>query len=250
MSRTLASALILLAIPLASHAQGSFEGAVDYRMTAEDGTTTMTSSLVKGGRTRTEVKGEGATGVMIMDNDAGKWITLMPEQKMYMVMDFKGMASGAAAAEKGKAANDKTRKAAEGDPDVAVQRTGRKETVAGIECEHYLMQNAKEKSTVDMCLARGMGVFMGMSLGAAGGGLGDLAAAAKSSSLSAAERQMVSMMKDGAFLLKMEATEGKKRTMTMEATRVERKKLDDALFKPPADYKPFDAAAFGKPPAR
>jgi hypothetical protein len=55
----------------------------------------------------------------------------------------------------------------------------------------------------------------------------------------AAHPEWVKFLEGGAFPLKLQALEDGKVKMTMEATRIERKSLDDSLFAVPPDYKEF-----------
>jgi hypothetical protein len=219
-------AVMLGLTPSALAAQGSFEGILHYSMSAQ-GQNVEPVFYVKGGKTRVEMNmGGGQAAVMLLDAESGKSMVLMPAQKMYMAMDFGAMMQGQPRPEP---------KAA----DVKFEATGHTETVAGITCEHYLATDQKEGTEADMCLAKGMGFFMGMSappgrggpmggMGGMGGGMG--------ANLPPAAQEAAKSLKDGAFLLKMELKRGGKVEATMVATRVERKPLDSALFSPPSDY--------------
>lgn len=244
-ARALLAISLLAPAPLA--AQGAFEGVVDYRLRQDDGSTITSTSYVKGNKTRSEMSVEGHTAVMIMDNDKGQWITLMPEQKQYVVMDIRKMAEAAKAMPQEK--DDGAMK------DFSFRATGRKETIAGITCEHYLMSVAKGETAMDMCLAKGMGSFMGMWGGAGVEAMGG-GAPARGGAMTSAMKQAERTMKDGAFLLKLETSFKGKRQMTMEATRVVRQKVDAALLAPPAGYTLLDTekmmreAMRQRPPAR
>ena len=113
--------------------------------------------------------------------------------------------------------------------------TGKQETIAGYTCEHWLMGDNQE---LDMCVAKGLGYF-GMG-GNAGRGLGtwkNLAFSPKLLAEAAARPEWVKFLEGGAFPLKLTTMEDGKVKLSMEATRIERKSLDDSLFTIPRDYK-------------
>ena len=113
--------------------------------------------------------------------------------------------------------------------------TGKTETIAGYTCEHWLMG---EEQDVDMCVAKGLGYF-GMG-GQSSGGMGswkNLVFSPKMLAEAAAHPEWVKFLNGGAFPLKLSVMQDGKATMTMEATRIEKKSLDDSLFVIPTDYK-------------
>ena len=117
----------------------------------------------------------------------------------------------------------------------ALTRTGKQETIAGYTCEHWLMGDKQE---IDMCVAKGLGYF-GMG-GQSGGGLGtfrNFAFSPKMLAEAAAHPEWVKLLEGGAFPLKLTTMEDGKVKMSMEATRIEKKPLDDSLFVIPSDYK-------------
>ena len=213
-----------------SSAAGDFEGMIAMKMEAEDQKGAEMTYFLKGRHTRIETKvanlPEGSA-VMLWDLEGGKITTLMPSRKMYMTMDMK------AAAE-----NLKEMKKSQGKEEAEFPKltpTGKQETIAGYSCEHWLMG---EKQDIDMCVAKGLGYF-GMG-GQSGGGLGSLKNLAFSPKLlaeAAAHPEWVKFLEGGAFPLKLSAMKDGGVTMTMEATRIEKKPLDDSLFSIPADYK-------------
>jgi hypothetical protein len=203
-------------------AAGDFEGVINARMTGAEGKAAQIVYYVKSDRVRTETSmgdNPDAQGIMIMDLPSAKMTTLIPKQKMYMTMDLKDMKAGA---EPGK-----DRKFPKITP------TGRKETVAGYTCEHYLMG---DEQNMDMCIARGLGYF-GMSGSGRSGGLTDMMFSEKMKAEAAADPEWNKFLEGGAFPLKMTITDGGKTTMNSEVTSIDRKKLDDSLFTVPADYK-------------
>ena len=113
--------------------------------------------------------------------------------------------------------------------------TGKQETIAGYPCEHYLIGDKQE---MDMCVAKGLG-FFGMG-GQSGGGLGafkSLAFSPKMLAEAASHPEWVKLLEGGAFPLKLTNVENGKVLMSFEATKIEKKSLDDSLFVIPSDYK-------------
>ena len=72
----------------------------------------------------------------------------------------------------------------------------------------------------------------------------DLAFSPKLLAEASAHPEWVKFLEGGAFPLKITATENGKVTMNMEATKIERKSLDDSLFAVPPDYKELNMGNF------
>jgi len=233
--RTAAAVLALGAGPALAQ---NFEGIVAYKMAGKGAGAEMTQ-MYKGGKTRTEISdGKGQTTAMIMDMSAQTMMVLMPPQKTYMVMDMKRMGQGLGGL-LGKGHKDTGAGAAGAAGTVPkVVATGRKDTIAGHECEYYVMG---EKGEAEVCSAKGMGMFM-MGQSPMGGGTSALAGLAALGTGSDAAK----LFADGFFPLKVVSIEGGKREVVMEATRVEKKPLDAALFVPPPDYKEMKMPGFGR----
>lgn len=217
-----------------------FEGIIAMKMEGENQKGGEMTYFLKGRNTRIETKmGNTPEGmaVMLWDPEGGKVTTLMPSRKMYMTMDLKATGEGFK-----EAANDM--KQSQGyTQDRAWPKltpTGKKETVAGHTCEHWLMG---DKQDLDMCVAKGLGYFgMGSQLGG-GGLLKDLAFSPKIVAEAAAHPEWVKFLEGGAFPLKLTMTEDGKVKMNMEATRIEKKSLDDSLFTIPSDFKELSIPA-------
>lgn len=216
----------------ASAGSGDFEGMIAMKMQTENQTAAEMTYFLKGNHTRIETKlanqPEGSA-VMLWDLEGGKIVTLVPSRKMYMTMDVK------AAAE-----DMKQMKKSQGQEDSEFPKltpTGKQETIAGYTCEHWLMGDNQD---IDMCVAKGLGYF-GMG-GQSGGGLAslkNLAFSPKMLAAAASHPEWVKFLNGGAFPLKLSAMKDGKVSMTMEATRVEKKPLDDSLFVIPTDYREF-----------
>jgi len=191
--------------------------------------------FLKGQHSRIETKignvPEGR-GIMLWDLKEGKMTTLIPARKMYMTMDLKETA------EELKDAAKKMNKSEEKADEVKFPKltpTGKQETIAGHTCEHWLMGDKQE---IDMCVAKGIGYFgMGGQMGM--GGMKNLIFNPKLLVAAATHPEWVKFLQGGAFPLKLTTSSEGRSGMTMEATKIERKSLDDSLFAVPSDYKEF-----------
>jgi hypothetical protein len=236
--RFLCAVLVTLpCAPLVLAQPAGFEGIVAFRMTGKGRGAEMTQ-MYKGTKNRTEISGGGQDTAMIMDMTTGVMTILMPQQKMYMVMDMRKAGQAVAGMPFGKGQKDTGVGAGVPAAMASIKATGRKETIAGHECEYYLMG---EKGEAEVCSAKGLGMFM-MGQSPMGGGMASLAALAALGTHSDA----VKLFSDGFFPLKMVHTEGGKKQVVMEATRVEKKMLDASLFVPPPDYKEMKMPGFGR----
>ena len=172
--------------------------------------------LLKEGKSRLETTMGGMPMAMIMDYAGGTITTLMAPQKMYMKMGLKeaeagmrGMAGAAASTEL-----------------PTIKRTGKRETIAGVSCEHVLFET-KDGNQTDVCNATGMGFFGG------GGGMGG--GGGRGAGVPAAD-QLRKEFKDGFFPLKIETVKGTTRATVMEVKTVARQAVEAAKFTVPADY--------------
>jgi len=235
-SLCMALATFSCAAPLLAQPAG-FEGIVAFKMMGKGQGAEMTQ-MYKGTKNRTEISGGGPNTAMIMDMTTGVMTVLMPQQKMYMVMDMRKAGQALAGMPFGKGKKDTGVGAGVPSALASIKATGRKETIAGHECEYYVMG---EKGEAEVCSAKGLGMFM-MGQSPMGGGMGSMAALAALGTNSDA----VKLFADGFFPLKMVNTEHGKREVVMEATRVEKKSLDASLFVPPPDYKEMKMPGFGR----
>jgi hypothetical protein len=211
-----AAAALVAAMPAA--AQTAFEGVVKYRLTAE-GSTMDVTYMTKGDRVRSEMQMQGMTVAMLMDASASTMTTVMPSERMYMTMDLSRMR------ERGQQQDDSA---------ATFTATGRKETIAGHECEHYL--TGTDQNT-DMCVATGLGYYLA---GGAGGGRGRGPGGGSSLGLPRpGEARMAAFrakFKNGFFPLRLTITEGGKVTTDMVVTSIERQRLSDELFTVPEGF--------------
>jgi len=225
-----------------SSAAGDFEGMIAMKMETENQTGAEMTYFLKGRHTRIETRlasMPGGMAVTLFDLEGGKITTLMPAQKMYSTMDMKAASEDL-----------KEMKKAHGQEEPEFPKltpTGKQETIAGYACEHWLMG---ENQDIDMCVAKGLGYF-GLG-GQSGGGLGALNNLAFSSNMLAAAAthpEWAKFLEGGAFPLKLTAMQEGKVKMSMEATKVEKKPLDDSLFVIPTDYKEYSVPGMRKAPS-
>jgi len=198
-------------------AQG-FEGVVTMKLNAERGPTEVTQQ-VKGDKVRMDMRGEGPGGVMLLDAEAQTMTMIMPSEKMYMVMDMKGMADqGAQRAEASK-----------------VTKLGTSATIAGRPCDNYLVG---EKQDVEVCAAKGLGFFMmGGGPGARRGAMGRMAGLRNEA--------ILKEFKDGFYPLRITEVSGGNRKVILEVTKIEPKTLDASLFQVPAGYQQMSMPGMG-----
>lgn len=211
----------------------SFEGVVKYKMGGAGKTMGEMTQMYKGTKARTEFTGAGGQGgAMIMDMAAQSMIMLIPQQKMYMVMDMKKMA---AMAKNMPGAGGQGAPAGGAGAPPAITATGKTETVAGYSCEYYVVG---DKQKMEICAAKGLGMFsMGQS---PMGRMGANPLAALS------DPTYAKIFRDGFFPLKIRNLE--RNEVVLEATQVEKKTLDASLFVPPSDYKEMQMPSFGQKP--
>jgi hypothetical protein len=211
MSCTRLGALTLtLVLPGALLAQG-FEGRITAEMAGMPGQAgSAVVILTKGGKSRMEMNAGGMDMYMIMDGQAGTMLSVIPAQRMYMKMNLNDAAQAMGGARS--------------QTPPKITRTGKHETVAGKDCEHILMTT--ERGEMDMCVAKGMGFFMGP-----GGG-----PMSRGPSMPLGYEDLMREFKDGFFPLRIEMVEGAKRTQFLNVKTIEPQRLDAALFAPPAGF--------------
>jgi hypothetical protein len=218
-------------------AAAQFEGVVTWSMGEKGQAMTQT---IKGSQVRTDMSGDrGRQGAMIMDASAKTMTMLMTEQKMYMKMDLNKMAEKMDDMDH----DDKT--------PPKLTDTGKSETIAGKTCEVYrFASEAGKPENMEMCVAKGMGYFMGGAAGPMGmgrGGRRNLAAEI------AANPEYTKLYKDGFFPLRVSRLEDGKVKNEMTVTKIDAKSVDASLFTVPSDYQEMKMPAGmgpGGPPQR
>jgi len=209
-------------------AQGSFEGTVTLTVTQPGGQTHQMTYYQLGSRVRHETEANGVTMATIVDGSTGDAMTLMPQQKQYLVFNLKTMGTQMARLGQGMSGT------AGPMPDfskVKVTATGQRETVAGIACTHYLFESTEVDThgQADICGASGMG-FLSVPGGA---GLSSLATA------SASNPRLAELARQGFFPLKMTITDPHGQQTVWQVTQIDRTRPDAALFVPPPGYTKF-----------
>jgi hypothetical protein len=178
-------------------------------MAAAQGGADVTYS-VKGDQFRMDLSGRsGMSMYMLYDAAKASTLMVMPTQRMYMDM-------GQAGAEQ-----QSERKM----PDIKM--TGKKETIAGYECEHMLITSDNEQW--DVCAAKGIGSFRAMT-----NPMGRGAPAA----VGAWQRLGKDM-----FPLKVVRPGA---DVTFEVTKIEKKSLDNSLFSIPDGFTKMDMGGMGR----
>lgn len=211
-----------------AEAQSDFQGIITYK-TITDKTTGEATIFVKGKKSRQETSGGGRTVITITDQGAAKTTTLMPEQRKYMVMDFKAIAKAAGPIPRDPAGA----KTATNGPKVGA--TGKKETIAGHTCENYRL--AGGTTTLELCIATDLGF---LSLGGMSSELLNAAAASNPE-----YGRLIAQFKDGFFPLRTSVLEGGKVVMASEVTKVEKKSISDDLFLVPPGYQEIRLPGLG-----
>jgi hypothetical protein len=225
---TILGVAAVLFVSASAGAQGTFEGMIAYKFSNTEG---VMRTYQKGTMMRQEMEMQGHGMSTIYDGAKQEAVMLMPDQKKFMKVNVKAMKEGKGMAGMGRGQP--------GPPDytkMKVTPTGKSETIAGIDCEHYLFESTEEgkSSKIDICGATGMGFS----------GVNDQSGMMSTYALMKVQNpELAKLAKSGFFPLKMTFTE-KGKTMSMEATKVEKKSLDAALFEIPAGYSELKIPGF------
>jgi hypothetical protein len=208
---------------------GDFEGVIHMKQTfgvGEEARVSESDWFVKGDHIRMERRAKSGVetsgdrmSAIIFNADKKVMYVLLPERKMYMEHS----------------SEDTLEKTAEHLKELKYEivRTGRTDTVAGYRCEIF-QNRSKETGKIrgESCAVKGlanMGAFMGLNRSDAGKLSGDIPS------------ELRQIVKEGYFLVRMVTMDDDgSAKMRMEATGVEKKRLDSGLFLPPGDYTKFD----------
>jgi hypothetical protein len=193
-----------------------FEGAISMHMTTSHGAEDLTF-LTKGGKLRVDAPAHnGEMAHVIFDPSTSKMLVIMDTQKMYMEMDRPPGAAGGMPGMPGAAAT----------PHVPPQitKTGKHETIAGMECEDWTSKDESGR-TASLCVAKGIAFF-------------DFASMAPGRGESAA---WIDQLKSAQYfpLRAVDTDASGKEISRMDVTKIEKKSVDDSLFSPPAGYHPM-----------
>jgi hypothetical protein len=208
----------LFLIPAALSA-ASFEGKVSFKMTSGREKSQDITYNIKGDKVRMEIPGQKSMGGMIMDTTKKEMTMIMDAQKTYMVM-----AIPQAAIEAGGKNNE----------DVTLEKTGETEKILGYTATKYVTTHEGQKT--DLWLAEGIGTFMGFNNNPMGGRRG---AAPKAWERALAGKELFPLRVVG-------RDKSGKESFRMEATAIDRTRLPDELFAPPAGYRKFDMGGMMK----
>ncbi len=224
--------LLLVAATAPASAQG-FEGTIVTQTYSGGKPRGEMVASYRGSTTRIDMARAGGrpTGYMLIEAGSSVWTTVMPAQKTYTKMDLKAIAKDPRIQP---APTTRTKAP-------TITKTGASETIAGFRCDHVVIES-QDGSSIDMCIAKGLG-FFGMFGGSPGLG-GQATPGAIDVPLEYCE--LVATYKDGFQPLKVERVKGSARETIMEVTRIEKKKLDPATFEVPAGFKEFDLNALMK----
>lgn len=211
----LGSVLLTGVVTVAS--AGDFEGVILLSETSE-GTTVQQQWFLKGDKLRFEEVGPDAEkGAMIFDAKKKVMYNIRHDEHIYMEIPT----------------DDTSKVTQDATDEIVVTKTGKSDKAAGYSCEVYHTKDKSDGSTGELCIARGIGnaAMFGMMSAQAGG----------SSLLPGWMREL---FKDGGFPIKgVDRDDQGKEEARWEAVKIEKKRLDEKLFLPPADYKKHDMAA-------
>lgn len=200
-----ARTVFLVAIVVASSSckkgfGSGFEGAITMHTTSAKGPPADIVVEAKGDKLRFDSQG----GYGLYDPSANKVTMVMDAQKAYMDLDF----AKAGAPQANTTADSGT-----------IDKSGKHETIAGIDCENWTVKNPSGKRS-EVCIAQGIAFFDLESLKGGGTTLGK----------ELREKKLFPMRS-------VEYDASGAETSRMEVTKVEKKSIDDGRFVVPPDYK-------------
>lgn len=191
----------------------TFEGTVEYKITTEEGTMPMTY-MKKGDNIRMEMEGRpGMKAIFLVNTKKEKAVMLMEKMKMYMEMPPSPQMES-------------------DEPKPEITKTGKTQKILGYECQQFLVKEGDKSS--DVWITKELGNFEMYKMGGPHG----------KNTEEVWEKLIGS---EGGFPLLATTKEGTEQISKMEATKVEKKSLDDALFKIPEGFKPMDASMMRRP---
>ena len=202
-------------------AQTPFEGVVTIRMSQKTPQGVMSQQMeyfMRAGKVRVNMAAPAGMPVagpsLILSPADKKMYMLMPAQSAYRELPISDSLATAAAQRAPGVADD-----------AKIVRTGKRETVAGISCEH--VQVIAKAGTADMCVSKELGRFVNPT-------------DAMRQSGGSWQREL-----GNEFPLKVTMPDG---SVPIEVVKVERKRLSNELFTVPGTYNKMTMPA-GRPPA-
>ncbi len=208
-----------MASPTAVTAQGTFEGTITVQANAGPQGPQVMEYSFKGTKMRMDISTQGMSMYSLFDSHTNVTDMVIPMRRMYMESTV-DVPPAAVAPE------------AQADTKVKVEWTGKKETIAGHECEYATITDP-EGGTTEACLAKGLGTVMpvqgGMNRRGPGGG-------------APVWRSHIG----NTFPLKV-VRDGQE---VWVVTKIDKKSLDDSLFQVPDGYHKMRVPGGGPAPLR
>ncbi len=202
--------LLLLALPLLALSckkgfGSGFEGEISMHTTRASGPPQDMIVEAKGDKLRFDVETPGGKSYGIYDPSVSpsKVVMVFDAQKAFMDLDF----SSPGAPQANTSADTST-----------IDKSGKKETIAGIECQTWTAKDPSGKRS-EVCIAEGIAFF----------DIGSLKSSGSPLSRELREKKLFPMRS-------VEYDASGTETSRTEVTKVEKKKLDDARFTVPSGY--------------
>lgn len=192
-------------------AQSSFEGKIKL-LVSEEGNKNTIEYLAKGDRIRLEIADADEVGSMIFDSKTKSMMIIMPEQKMYMEMNFDF--TGADSYFEDDSHSGK------------ITRTGEKKTIKGYECEKWIAEDDNYLTESWLTDKLGGFMFFGNPMESAGS---DWKSKLSTPNL---------------FPLLVNVYESGKLVNTIEVVEIIEQKMDNSLFSAPSGYQKFEMPSF------
>lgn len=216
-------------------AQKTFEGTITYDVTM-DGKQAVMSISSRGSKVRQDVMLPGAPPeaqtYQIIDYEKREIVTVLPGMRQYITLNPGKLGSGANQPQSDSARLERVRARA-----ADVSETGRKETIAGLSCEVYVLKSAPED---EVCLTTELGHVLAFE--------GRDGMADRSASPLAGDPTIAALMakfSHGAAILRMRMSSARD-DMTMVASKVERTPQPASYFAIPQGFTEINPM-IGKP---
>ncbi len=223
MKKSVGLVLATLLFASSSFAQ-TFEGIIDIQIKGPNmESPNPMKYMVKGDFVRTESQTPRGEFAMIMNMKERKMIMLMPQMQSYMERTIDSVAQPPA-----------------GNKKPEFSKTGKSEKILGYDCDQYVVK--EEGRETEVWAAKGLGTFMRPGMGGPmGGGRGG-----RGGQMPSAWEEEIRAK--GFFPLRTltKNSEGKEESR-MEVTKIEKKQLDDSLFKAPEGWQKMDMPMMGRP---
>jgi hypothetical protein len=208
-------ATIVAAFVFATRAYAQFEGIVESKNTTIDELGRpqefVMTMWIKNGMVRIETRGASTpTSTMIYRTDLKKIWMLNEDEKSYFEILQEGKGEEVYSPRSGAG--------------YSVKRTGKKRTIAGYECEQFIIKRETEET--ELWGTKKLGHLVSTLSAALGG-----------DQMNAGEGAVAEVMKRGIYPLRSTTKVEGQLIESQEVTRIEAKTLDPSLFTLPADFK-------------